>query len=99
MLEVTLLVVKETLTIGNQVLKVAELRPIHRRIIDFGDDAIPKRKPDLAGSCIRSSYSVFASMCPPGMNPGLSKRSILLIRLRHPASCAPPLPAVVLLVD
>ncbi len=78
MFEVTLLVMKKTLTISNQVLKVAELRPINRWIVDFGDDAIPKRKPDLAGSCIRSSYSVFASMGPSGMNPRLSKRSILI---------------------
>jgi hypothetical protein len=59
--EVTLLAMEETLAIGDQVLKVAELGPIHRWIIDFGDDAIPKRKPDLAGSSIRSSYAVFAS--------------------------------------
>jgi hypothetical protein len=79
MLEVTLLVVKETLTIGDQVLKVAELRPIHRWIIDFSDDAVPKRKPDSAGSCIRSPYSVFASMGPSGTNPGLSKRPVFIV--------------------
>jgi hypothetical protein len=92
MLEVTLLVMKETLTIRNQVLKVAELRPINRWIVDFGDDAVPKRKPDSAGSCVRSSHSVFASMGPSRTNPRLSKRSIFIVYLRHPASCAPALP-------
>ena len=77
MFEVTLFLMEETLTIANQELKVAELRPIHCWIVDFGDDAVPKRKPDLAGSCVCGSYAVFPSMGPSGMNPGVSKGSIL----------------------
>ncbi len=66
---------EEALAVGDQVLKVAQLRPVHGWVIDFGDDAIPKRKPDLAGSRVCGSDAVFSAMGPTGMNPGMSKRS------------------------
>src|SRR6185437_9766041 len=81
--EVALLLVKEAGSIGNQVLQVAQLRPVHGWVIDFGDDAIPKRKPDLAGSRVCGSDSVFATMGPSGMNSRASKRSVLIVQLGH----------------
>jgi hypothetical protein len=77
--EVTFPVMEETLTIADQVLKVPELRPIYCRIVDFGDDAIPKRKPDLAGSCVCGSHPVFPSVSPSRMNPRPSERNILIV--------------------
>ena len=41
---------KESLSIGDEILKIADLRVIYRRIIDLGDDAVPKREPNPAGS-------------------------------------------------
>src|ERR1039458_10570310 len=57
-LEIALFVVKEALAVGDQILKVANLWPVHRRIVDFGDDTVPKGKPHPAGSCIGGSYSI-----------------------------------------
>jgi hypothetical protein len=70
---------KGNIAVGNQVLKIADLRPIHRGIIDFGNDTIPQRKPDLAGSSVRSSHPVFSAMSPSGMHPRVAKRSILIV--------------------
>ena len=79
----SLFLVEEGLAVGDEVLQVAQLRPVHGWIIDFRDDAIPKRKPDLAGSRVCGSDSVFSAMGPTGMNPGMSKRRVLSVRLRH----------------
>jgi hypothetical protein len=77
--EVALLLMKKTLTIGNQVLKVPELRPIHGRIVNFGDDAIPKCKPNAAGRCVCGSYTIFASVGPSGMNSGTPESPIFIV--------------------
>lgn len=42
----TLLFVEERETVADQVLEVADLRPIDGREIDFGDDAVPQREPE-----------------------------------------------------
>ena len=65
---------EKALSVSNQVLKIAELRPVDRWVIDLRDDSVPKREPDLAGSCVRGSDPVFAAMSPSGMNSRVSKR-------------------------
>jgi len=67
-LKITLFVVKKALAVGDEILKVPELRPVHRWIIHFGDDAAPKGKPDPAGSCISSSHPVLSTMRPSGLD-------------------------------
>ena len=46
--EVPPLVVKKRLAVGDQVLQVANLRPVDRRVVDFADDARGQREPDAA---------------------------------------------------
>jgi hypothetical protein len=72
-LEMTLFLVEKALAVGDEILKVPKLWPVHRRIIDFGDDAIPKGKPDPAGSCIGGSHPILSSMRPSGLDARPSK--------------------------
>src|ERR1035438_2324460 len=83
--EMTLLVVEKALAVGDEILKVAELWPVHRRIIDFGDDAVPKGKPDPAGGGISSSHAILSSMRPPGLNarPPKNQGLIGFVREAH----------------
>ena len=76
-----LLVVEKALAVGDQILKVADLRPVHRRKIDFGDDAVPERKPDSAGSCIGGSQPILSSVRPAGLDARPSKS--LLVGLHY----------------
>lgn len=66
---------KKTLPIGDQELKVADLRPVYGRIIDLRNDTVPEREPDPAGGRVRRPYPVFAPMGPPGLNAGRPKAS------------------------
>ena len=70
---------EEALAVGDEILKVPELGPVHRRIIDFGDDAVPEGKPNPAGSCISSSYSILSSMRPSGLDARPSKSLHLVV--------------------
>src|ERR1035438_3515730 len=72
-LEMTLFVVEKAHAVGDEILQVPELWPVHRRIIDFGDDAVPKGKPDPAGSCISSSHPILSSIRPSGLDARPSK--------------------------
>src|SRR6185437_3758142 len=76
--EVTLLLMEETCSVGDKILKVPELWLIHCRIIDLSDDAIPKSEPDSARSRIRSSYSVFAPMSPSGLHARLPESRVVV---------------------
>ena len=64
---------KKALAVGDEILKVPELRPVHRRIIDFGDDAVPKRKPDPAGRRISGPHPIFSPVRPFGLYARRSK--------------------------
>jgi hypothetical protein len=81
-LKIALLVVEEALAVGDEILKVPKLWPVHRRIIHFGDDAIPKCKPDPAGSRISRSEPIFASVSPFGLDARPSK-CLRLVRGAH----------------
>ena len=74
---------KEGLAVRNEALQVAKLRPVHGRMEDLGDDAVPEREPDLAGSRVRRPHSVLGTVRPPGWDPGMPKRAILIFDLRH----------------
>ena len=59
---------EKALAVGDEILEVPELGPVYRRIIDFGDDAVPEGKPNPAGSCISSSHPILSSMRPFGLD-------------------------------
>jgi hypothetical protein len=72
-LEITLFVVEKAGAVGDEILEVPELWPVYRGIVDFGDDTVPKSKPDPAGSCVGSSHSIFSSVGPSGLDARPSK--------------------------
>ena len=67
------------LAVGDEILKVPELRPVYRRIIDFGDDAVPEGKPNPAGSCISRSPPILSSVRPFGLDARPSKSLHLVV--------------------
>src|ERR1035438_10149407 len=73
-LEVTLFVMEKAFAVCDEILKVPDLWPVHRRIINFGDDAAPKGKPDPAGSCISSSHAVVSSVRPSRLDARRKRR-------------------------
>src|SRR5579872_1739511 len=77
-----LLVVEKTLAVGNQILQVSDLGPVYRRKIDFGYDAVPKRKPDSAGSCIGGSQPVLSPVGPSGLDARPSKSLLVGLHCR-----------------
>ena len=72
---------KEALAVRDEVLKVPKLWPVHRRVIDLGEDAVPQGKPDSAGGCISSPHPVFPTMGPTGFDAGPSKSFIVALSL------------------
>jgi hypothetical protein len=87
-LEITLFVVEKAGAVGDEILEVPELWPVYRGIVDFGDDSVPKSKPDPAGSCISSPHSIFSSMGPSGLDsrPSKSHRLVEFVGEAHPDS-------------
>ena len=77
-LEMPLFVVEKALAVGDEVLKVPELWPVHRRKVNFGEDAFPEGKPDPAGSCVSSTQPILCSMRPSGLDAGPPKSLHLL---------------------
>lgn len=67
-LKVSLFFLKESLSVGDEILKITNLRVIYRRIIDLGDDAVPKRELDPAGSGVGCANPVFTAMRPFGLD-------------------------------
>jgi hypothetical protein len=80
--EVPLFFVEKTLPVGDEILKVADLWPVDGRIVNFGDDAVPKGKPNPAGSCIGSSHAILTAMRPSGLGARPSK-SLLVGFVSH----------------
>ena len=72
---------KEGLPVGNEVLKIANLWVIDRRIIHFGDDPVPKREPNPAGRGVGGSDSVFATMSPFRLDAGPAEGRAGFLRL------------------
>ena len=46
--EMTLFLVEETLPVRDKELEIPELRPIHGRVVDLGDDTVPDGEPEPA---------------------------------------------------
>lgn len=80
--KVTLLVMEETCSVSDKILKVPQLWLIHCRIVDLSDDAIPQREPDSARSRIGSPDTVFASMCPLGFNARPTESPVVVVVFR-----------------
>src|SRR4029077_9888189 len=64
----TLLFMEETLTIADQILKVANLRTVNCGVIGFGDNAIPKGEPKPAGCSVGGAHSALSSLGPSRCN-------------------------------
>ena len=81
--EMTLLLVEETLPVRDEELQVPELRPIHGRVVDFGDDPVPDGEPEPAGAGIGRADAVFCPVGPTWGNPRSSERLVPIGILPH----------------
>jgi hypothetical protein len=71
--KIALLFMEESLSVGNEILEIAELRTIHGRVIGLSDNAIPDREPKMAGGGICGTYAGFVAMCPARPNTWLAE--------------------------
>jgi hypothetical protein len=71
--KVPLFLVEEGLAVRDQELQIAKLRPVYGWIVDLGNNAIPNREPEVAGSGIRSTYPGLVAMRPAGFHSGISE--------------------------
>jgi hypothetical protein len=81
--EIPLLLVEETFAVRDEELEIPELRPIHGRVVDFGDDPVPNGEPEPAGAGIRRADPVFCRMGPTGRDPRPSERLLPAWNLPH----------------
>ena len=56
--------------IGDEILQVADLRPIDGRVVDLVEDAFGDRKPDPAQSRVSGPHTVLVTPCPAGLDAG-----------------------------
>ena len=73
-LEIALLLLKERAAVGYKILQIAKLRSINRRIVDFGDNPIPNREPEMAGCGVCRADAILVAVRPAGLNAWFSKR-------------------------
>jgi hypothetical protein len=61
------------LAVGNEILEIAQLRPVDGRIVDLRNDAVPDGEPEVAGRRVRGAYAGLVAMRPSGFDPRLAK--------------------------
>ena len=72
-LKMALFFMEESLAIGDEILKVANLWAVQRGVIGFGDNAIPKSEPEAAGGGVSVPTPSLAPFVHRGSMPGLPK--------------------------
>jgi hypothetical protein len=70
MIQVALFLVAKGFAVADEKLKVARVRLIDVRIINFINDAMAQREPDTATGMIRCPYALFALEVQRGSIPG-----------------------------
>ena len=69
--------------VSDEVLEISQLWTVNGRKIRLGDDAPENREPDSAAAGISRSNAIFVTMCPTGIESGLSKSHLPLPHLGH----------------
>lgn len=62
------LILEERLTIGDQVLEIADLRPVDRGVVDLVENPLRESEPDAAQGRIRSAHAVLVAAGPAGLD-------------------------------
>src|SRR5581483_5335690 len=64
------LVEEEGCTVTDEILQVADLRPIDGRVVDLVQNAFGDRKPDTAQGRVSTSNAVLIAACPARIDSG-----------------------------
>jgi hypothetical protein len=62
------LIMDERLAIGDQELKVPELRTVNSGPVALRYDSFPKGEPELGGSGVSRADAIFGTTCPAGFH-------------------------------
>jgi hypothetical protein len=65
-------VAEEGFPIADEILQVADLRPIDGRVVDLVQNAFGDRKPDTAQGRVSTSNAVLIAACPARIDPGIA---------------------------
>ena len=76
-------VAEERFPIGDEILQVANLRPINGRVVDFVENAFGDRKPDPTQSRVSGPHAVLVAACPAGFDPRTAASRMILQQTRH----------------
>jgi hypothetical protein len=80
-LKMALFFMEESLAIGDEILKVANLWAVKRGVIGFGDNAIPKSEPEAAGGGVGGPNAVLSSIRPSRFNARFAKSGSIAAQL------------------
>ena len=81
-------VTEEGFAIGDEILQVADLRPINGRVVDLVDDTFGNGEPDPAQSRVSGPHSVLVAPRPARFDPGTAASRMLFQEGRHDGSLA-----------
>ena len=73
-------VTEESFPVRDEILQVADLRPINGRVVDLVEDAFGDRKPDPAQSRVSGPHPVLVAACPAGFDPRTAARRMLFFK-------------------
>ena len=73
MLQISLLLVKKTLAVGDEQLRIARVRLVNGRIVDFIKNAVAQREPDMTARMVSRPDPLFGAVRPAWVNPRRTK--------------------------
>ena len=74
-IQVALFLVAEGLAVADEKLKIARVRLVDGRVVDFVDDAVTEREPDPAARMISGAQAFFCAGGPAGLDSGRAERA------------------------
>jgi hypothetical protein len=81
--QMPLLFVEQRVPVGHEKLKIPNLWPVDRRVIDFRDAAVPNCEPHAAVGRVGCADPFLAALCPPRLHARLSERVSFATKFRH----------------
>ena len=79
----TTFVAEEGFSVGDQILQIADLRPIDGRVVDLVQDALGDGKPDPAQSRVSSAHAFFVTARPARFDARTAGSGICIQQNRH----------------
>src|ERR1700729_2249550 len=77
MVQIALFLITKGFTVADEKLKIARVRLVHMRIINFVHDAVAQREPKPAACMISGAETVFGAGCPARCDAGCAEGGVI----------------------